>query len=118
MQVWSVEIDSHRYPVVQALEVASGVPRVETWSACASEVLAKLGFEPTFDRPALRPDDNLANGTLPTMTSEAKSGDAQGLAELSWTSMDSQPRASVVRVGKVPRSYGVYAFYRTALART
>ncbi len=26
--------------------------------------------------------------------------------------MDSQPRTSVVRVGKVPPSYGVYAFYR------
>lgn len=112
VQVWSVEIDSHRYPVVQALEVASGVARGETRSARAREVLAKLGFAPRFDRPALRPVGNLASGAHPTMSCEAKSGDADGMAELSWTSMDSQPRASVVRVGTVPSSYGVYAFYR------
>jgi hypothetical protein len=42
IQVWWVEIDAVRYPVVQVLEVASGIPRGQTRSVRAREVLAKL----------------------------------------------------------------------------
>lgn len=112
VQVWSVEIGAHRYPVVQALEVASGVARSETRSSRAREVLTKLGFEPRFDPSALRTDEKLVNGALLTLTSEEISGDADDVTEPSWASMDSRPRASILRLGNVPRSYGVYAFYR------
>ncbi len=44
VQVWAVEVDGTLYPVVQALEAASGVPRGSTRSARARDVLAALGF--------------------------------------------------------------------------
>ena len=44
IQVWGVEIDGRMYPVVQALEAASGVPRGVTRSARARSVLGALGL--------------------------------------------------------------------------
>lgn len=44
VQVWAVEVDGTLYPVVQALEAASGVPRGSTRSARARHVLSALGF--------------------------------------------------------------------------
>jgi hypothetical protein len=44
VQVWGVEVDGTLYPVVQALEAVSGVPRGSTRSARARDVLSALGF--------------------------------------------------------------------------
>jgi hypothetical protein len=44
VHVWAVDVDGRMYPVVQALERASGVPREATRSARARSVLGSLGF--------------------------------------------------------------------------
>ena len=44
VQVWGVEVDGVLFPVVQALEAATGIPRGETRSARARAVLSALGF--------------------------------------------------------------------------
>ena len=44
VQVWAVQVDGRSYPVVQALEAATGVPRSATRSARARDVLTALGF--------------------------------------------------------------------------
>ena len=44
VQVWAVEVDGKLFPVVQALEAATGVPRSSTSSARARAVLTALGF--------------------------------------------------------------------------
>lgn len=44
VQVWAVEVDGRLFPVVQALEAVTGVPRASTRSAGARSVLTALGF--------------------------------------------------------------------------
>jgi len=44
VQVWAVQVDGRSYPVVQALEAATGVPRSAIRSARARDVLTALGF--------------------------------------------------------------------------
>lgn len=44
VQVWAVEVDGKLFPVVQALEAATGVPRASPRSARARAVLSALGF--------------------------------------------------------------------------
>ncbi len=61
--VHAVEIGGRLFPVVQALEVASGVPRSATRSARARQILRSLGFRPSAkDASTLRrdtsPDEN------------------------------------------------------------
>lgn len=107
IQVWGVNVDGTLYPVVQALEVASGVPRGATRSSRARSVLGALGLQVTrLDEPAsssARRDSNVTPDVAPV-----------ALGSDGWSTMDAQPRHPVPRVRPevVPKSYGVYAFYR------
>ncbi len=44
VQVWAVEVDGTLFPVVQALEAATGIPRASTRPARARAVLTALNF--------------------------------------------------------------------------
>lgn len=113
LQVWGVEVEGTMYPVVQALEVASRVPRGVTRSARARSVLGTLGFQvKRFDAAAQQfdsasPSLNSARETPPNIATTSP-------ANSSWTKMDAQPRHPVpaVRPDTVPNAPGVYAFYR------
>ena len=108
IQVWGVNVDGTLYPVVQALEVASGVPRGATRSARARSVLGALGFQVTrLDEPAsfsTRRGSNVTPDVAPPAL-QAQDG---------WSKMDARQRHPVptVRPEVVPKSPGVYAFYR------
>lgn len=106
VSVWGVEVNGTVYPVVQALEIASGVPRGATRSARARAVLGDLGFKMIRMGTSRPGSTSPAARTSPLSLSHGSS--------VAWADMDAQPRRPVpeLRPEHIPASPGVYAFYR------
>ena len=106
VSVWGVEVSGTVYPVVQALEIASGVPRGATRSARARAVLGDLGFQVTRTASS--------RAASPTARAPVISPPLSSGPDIAWADMDAQPRRPVpeLRPEHIPASPGVYAFYR------
>ena len=120
IQKHAVEVEDRLFPVVQALEAVSGVPRGDTRSKTARMVFTKLGMRlvqiGAGGQQAARVADGLSTAPV---TAEAPSGvdprvsGADG-ASGRWARMDSQAGYPVrgFDPSLVPSQPGVYAFYR------
>lgn len=113
VQTHSVVVDGVHFPVVQALELATGISRSRTRSARARDVLGRLGLElrdadiPAADR-ALKP---LPPASPAPEERPAVSRSSDGSL---WALMRSQGDIDVAAFSPatVPAEPGVYAFFR------
>lgn len=105
----AVDVGGQLFPVVQALEAASGVPRASTRSARARAVLTALGMwlVELDSTTAPSPRQPSAPHGAPVVNVAAPIGGA-------WKLMASQPAHLVadLDVSLLPSAPGVYAFYR------
>ena len=119
VQKHAVEVEGRLYPVVQALEAASGVPRSDTRSATARRVFAGLGLR------LVQVGGGQAQPLPPRSDSELnapRAADATSFAEPtddastagSWDRMHAQPchRVTGLDPTAIPAQPGVYAFYQ------
>lgn len=114
VQKHGVEVEGRLYPVVQALEAASGVPRADTRSATARRHLAALGMRLVQVAPRTgSTPQSAASSALPQSPPRQPGG--VGSQGTWWEQMDSQSPQAVAGLdpATVPPAPGVYAFYRS-----
>jgi hypothetical protein len=109
IQKHAVEVEGHLYPVVQALEASSGVPRADTRSKTARMVFTGLGMRLV----ELGPGGHRA----PTPTAQPRTDGPSATTPIAaggWSRMHAQPSHPVSGFDPavVPPRPGVYAFYR------
>jgi len=122
IQKHAVEVDGRLYPVVQALEAASGVARDQSRSSTARQVFTALGMRLVEVAPSAsrsrRTEAGINAAINPSVTSTSFARAAPVAADASgatpWARMHVQPGHPVAQVdtSKVPTAPGVYAFYR------
>lgn len=139
IQKHAVEIEGRLFPVVQALEAASGVPRGNTRSANARRIFTALGmrlvqFGPGYAAPAaaagaptnLELDTAIAEHAQTTSYGDRPASEVVAIVSLDndgkleqrpgggWARMHRQPAHTVAgfNPAHVPPQPGVYAFYR------
>ncbi|HVE46426.1 MAG TPA: hypothetical protein VNA57_06730 [Acidimicrobiales bacterium] len=124
IQKHGVEVEGRLYPVIQALEAASGVPRAETRSKTATMVFTALGMRlvqlgPGGQAPPPRAptntDLNAAISKRAQAASFAKAPlDSAAASNGGCDRMHAQPghRVTGFDPDVVPTQPGVYAFYR------
>lgn len=111
IQKHAVDVEGRLYPVVQALEVASGVPRGDTRSATAQRTFMTLGMRlvqvapGTTAAPSIADHTVMANAVPPPAATPSRG----------WDHMHAQPAHPVAGFdpSTVPPQPGVYAFYRS-----
>lgn len=124
IQKHAVEVEGRVYPVVQALEAASGVPRADTRSKTARMVFTGLGMRlvqlgpggqapQPLSRASSEPNVVISSAAIAASPTVASTGGAAG-SQGGWDRMHAQPghRVAGFDPDVVPAQPGVYAFYR------